>query len=168
MSGIEVPASAEVIVAEVFDDFRQMREINTMLGEYAFIGAASYERDELAASVAEKILGLKVRITEHESAKRTYPRPIVRCSATNPRQLGVIAKGHAPFRRTYPGTTQEYLPQDFFRYRKKANGEVVGIDATRASLVVKPRGPLGFFDRCWVEPVSQYGEPQVNIRLLEK
>jgi hypothetical protein len=147
-------------VEEVFDDFRRLAGLNSLIEEHYYSGAASYRRDELVAAIGEKLIGRKVCLIKLPLAGDDSKRVIERLTP------GDRARPYSLSERPHPESNRHYVSEGF-GYKTLTRGRVEAVDGPRNSLVVRPRGFYGLIgERDWVRMVNADGEPVADLTLL--
>jgi hypothetical protein len=167
MSTLEAAVYQKQIYAQsVIEDFSELARLNALLINHeACTDATVSQRNLLASSVGDKLLGERVSVEELEVARTSKERAIDRWGLANGEQLDFIANADraAGNRRIHPRTHSEYVKNFWFRYRRTSVGKIDGIDAKRASLIVRPRLVAGLLDRHWIKVIGSNGEPLVSL-----
>lgn len=158
-----VPTPARLDAEQVFCDFQRLTSLNVALHDELNDRMVA-ERDELVKAMTAALLSQEVRITELPAARQSQERPIETLSVYNTRQLSWFRPPDSRLIE-HPATGILYDPHDYFRFRRRSNGRVEGVDAKRAGLVVRHRGLRSLFDRDWIRLVDSEGQLLVNLEI---
>lgn len=155
-----------VVAPDVISAFVECARLTEIIDAHYHSSFEEFQRSEIVTFIGEKLLERRVWITELQPPQRE--RPIKRYTPKDNVKLKNLDKQQQEELRSFEGASCKYTTHKFWLYRGSSHGKAISIDAQTASLVVRPRGFVSYFQGLdWIKVAGPDGQPLVRMMVID-